>query len=201
MRRWASSFSPRRDPLAADEPWVTYPAIAWLERRLEGWMRGFEYGSGGSTLFFGRRVAAITAAEHHARWASRVREAAAAEGLGNVEVLHRPCDGPADEDGSDGYASGHLGHRGVRYESYARSIGGFEDGSLDFVFVDGRSRVACVAHAAPKVRRGGYLILDNANRRRYARAHELMGGHRSLAFRGVGPRVPWRFSTVVWRVR
>jgi len=48
---------------------------------------------------------------------------------------------------------------------------------------------------------GGYLILDNAERRRYARAHELMGRHRSLVFRGVGPRVPWRFSTVVWRVR
>jgi len=199
MRRWASSFSPRRDPLTADEPWVTYPAIAWLERRLEGWMRGFEYGSGGSTLFFGRRVGSVTAAEHHAGWASRVRTAAAAEGLGNVEVIHRPAD--SREASREAYVSRQPGHRGRSYEAYARSIDGFERGSLDFVFVDGRSRVACVAHAAPKVRRGGYLILDNADRRRYARAHELMGGHRSLVFRGVGPRVPWRFSTVVWRVR
>jgi predicted O-methyltransferase YrrM len=177
---------------------VTYPAIAWLERRLHSGMRGFEYGSGGSTLFFARRVGEITAAEHHAGWAERVREAAEEERLGNVRVLHRPADERAPS--GDVYISRHVGHRGVSYERYARSIEGFDDGSLDFVFVDGRSRVACVAHAAPKVRPGGYLILDNAERGRYEAAHRLMAGHRRLVLKGVGPRVPWRFETVVWRI-
>ena len=161
-------------------------------------MRGFEYGSGGSTLFFGRRVGEITAAEHHAGWAERVRAAAAAEGLLNVRVLHRPADETAPS--QEVYVSRHAGHRGASYERYARTIDGFDDGSLDFVFVDGRARVACVAHAVRKVRPGGYLILDNAERERYEAAHRLMEGHRRLVLRGVGPRVPWRFETVVWRV-
>ncbi len=198
MKRWVSSFAPGRDPLRADEPWVTYPAISWLMRRLDPSMRGFEFGSGGSTLFFARRVGHITAAEHHPGWAQRVRETAAEEHLANVEVIHSPADDESAED--DLYISGHLGHRGVSYERYARTIERFDDRSLDFVFVDGRSRVACVTHAARKVRRGGYLILDNAERKRYEPAHALMSRHRRLALRGVGPRVPWRFLTVVWRI-
>ena len=177
---------------------MTYPAIAWLERRLHAGMRGFEYGSGGSTLFFARRVGEIIAAEHHSGWAERVRTAAAAEGLGNVRVLHRPADEQAPSE--DVYVSRHVGHRGVSYERYARSIEMVEDGSLDFVFVDGRSRVACVAHAVAKVKAGGYVILDNAERERYSAAHRLMERHGRMDLRGVGPRVPWRFSTVVWRL-
>ena len=198
MKRWASSFAPSRDPLLADEPWVTYPAMSWLERRLDPSMRGFEYGSGGSTLFFARRVALITSAEHHEGWAQRVRRAAQHEGLANIDVIHRPPDRHAPT--RHVYLSRHTGHKDVSYEGYVRTIDAFDDRSLDFVFVDGRSRVACVSHAARKIRPGGYLILDNAERRRYAPAHRMMSRHRRLAFHGVGPRVPWRFLTVVWRL-
>lgn len=196
--QWARSFGPRRDPFTSDEPWVTYPAIAWMERTLTREMRGFEYGSGGSTLFFARRVGEITAAEHDAGWAERVRAAAVAERMSNVRVMHRAADsGPAT---SRMYLSGRLGLRGTNFETYARTIDGFDPRSLDFVFVDGRARVACVAHAVRKVRPGGYVILDNAERKRYSAAHRLMSKHRRLELRGVGPRVPWRFTTVVWRV-
>lgn len=198
MKLWLSSFAPLRDPLQADEPWVTYPAISWLLRRLTPSMRGFEFGSGGSTLFFARRVEHITAAEHHNGWAQRVRDSAHREALDNVNVIHTPPDRHAPS--RPVYQSRHYGHHGVSYESYARTIDAFDDHSLDFVFVDGRSRVACVAHAAKKVRPGGYLILDNAERRRYQPAHDMMSRHRRLDFKGVGPRVPWRFRTTVWRI-
>jgi len=198
IKRWAASFAPGRDPLVADEPWVTYPAIEWLSRRLDPSMHGFEFGSGGSTLFFARRVGHITAAEHHGGWATRVRASAAGQGLDNVNLIHRPSDRHPPT--RDFYFSRHHGHRGVSYEGYARTIDAFDDRSLDFVFVDGRSRVACVAHAARKIRPGGYLILDNADRRRYAPAHRMMSKHRRLAFRGVAPRVPWPSLTVVWRL-
>jgi hypothetical protein len=38
-----------------------------------------------------------------------------------------------------------------------------QDGSLDFVVVDGHYRQACIRAAIPKLKMGGLLLLDNSN--------------------------------------
>ena len=46
--------------------------------------------------------------------------------------------------------------------SYADQISGFPDASFDFVVVDGAERNACIRAAAPKLRPGGWMVVDNA---------------------------------------
>lgn len=43
-----------------DHPWLSPGAIAWLEQNLRPHMRGFEWGSGRSTLWLARRLTSLT---------------------------------------------------------------------------------------------------------------------------------------------
>ncbi len=56
------------------------------------------------------------------------------------------------------------------FQNYVTQIDAFPDSTFDIVLVDGRARPACLIHALPKVRRGGLLILDNAERPHYQQA-------------------------------
>ncbi|NET52429.1 MAG: hypothetical protein F6K09_28195 [Merismopedia sp. SIO2A8] len=50
-------------------------------------------------------------------------------------------------------------------ESYIGAADNFQDDSLDFVLVDGRHhRNTCAVKAVSKVKTGGVIVLDNANR-------------------------------------
>ena len=126
------------------EPWLTQEAT----RLLGGWLEpdwvGLEWGAGRSTLWFAARTAHITSVEHDARWVGRVEGRAKARGLGNVTILHRA---------GDDYG-------------YTGEVDRFEDGSLDFVLVDGLSdmRDRCALGAVPKIRPGGLLIVDDVHR-------------------------------------
>ena len=53
---------------------------------------------------------------------------------------------------------------------YAPVISEYPDETFDFILVDGRDRVQCIKCALPKLKRGGWLMLDNSERRRYAAA-------------------------------
>jgi hypothetical protein len=53
------------------------------------------------------------------------------------------------------------------FKSYACYIDKFEDGYFDIVLIDGRARPSCLKHAVSKVKKGGLLILDNAERKYY----------------------------------
>jgi hypothetical protein len=40
--------------------------------------------------------------------------------------------------------------------------------------VDGRARKACIVHAIPKIKQGGYLIIDNSDRNYYFEQNEIL---------------------------
>lgn len=65
----SSQFS---TPLSLGLPWISYPAIDFLERYLRPEMDVFEFGSGGSTVYFSSRVGSVTAVEEDAKWATLV---------------------------------------------------------------------------------------------------------------------------------
>jgi hypothetical protein len=46
---------------------------------------------------------------------------------------------------------------------YVASCDQIENASLDFVIVDGHYRTHCVRHMVPKIKPGGYLLLDDSN--------------------------------------
>jgi hypothetical protein len=84
-----------RTSLELEIPWCSYKAIDFLSDYLRPDMHVFEYGSGGSTLFFMRRVMHITSIEPHAVWYENVRKAV--EDNANVDLRRRgEVDRPQD---------------------------------------------------------------------------------------------------------
>ena len=61
-----------RSPLDLEIPWFSYAAIDFLDTFLKPHMVGFEYGSGGSTLFLSRRIKFLYSVEDNPDWYERV---------------------------------------------------------------------------------------------------------------------------------
>lgn len=195
-RRWLQSLLPGHTPFGDGLPWITFRAIDWLDAYLKPGMSVFEYGAGGSTLYFAQRVARVISVEHDAGFFAVVKALLKERGLSNCALqLHepKPCDGS-----SRPFASFQPKYSGMCFESYVKAIDEFPDDHFDLVLVDGRARLACVERAAKKIRRGGALVLDNTDRPGYAGAYEIMRKARRLDFAGL---TPWNIEvskTTVW---
>lgn len=187
-----------------EAPWLVYSAIHELSRRIKGDWSVFEYGSGGSTLYFAGRCARMISVEHDPKWYIRVRDELERRGLEHCTILlHLPestRDRTADPSDPQAYVSGKLGYGRSTFERYVRAIDACPDGSLDLVVVDGRSRPACLAHALPKLRPGGLLVLDDAQRERYRAIRDRLdrSGWRVQVFRGPRDLFPLPTETCIW---
>jgi hypothetical protein len=194
--RWRRSF--RSSPLADGVPWIPFRATEWLSSYLQSDMTVFEYGSGGSTLFFAERVQTLVSVEHDPQWHSKVASRLRERGVNNVSYLL--CEPRKDgEPILDGYRHDFPG---VSFADYVKSIDAYPDGSLDLVLVDGRARVACMARALPKIRPGGYLVLDNASDPDWAGCLEVMTpyGYPRRDFYSIAPYAPGRWRTSAWQI-
>lgn len=162
-----------------DQPWLCFEAIERLGAWLRPGMQVFEWGSGGSTLFFAERAASVRSVEHDRAWYEVVRERLARRGAARCDlrlVEPDPAAGPpADPADPHGNASGDARFRAASFARYVNAIAEVADGSLDLVLVDGRARPSCCRAAMPKVRPGGLLVLDNAEVPYYDAARRLLG--------------------------
>lgn len=197
--RWLQSVLPGHSPLGDEVPWITFRAMDWLDAYLRPHMKVFEYGAGGSTIYFAKRVKAVASVEHDAGFFEIVRSMLRERGLDNCELeLHepQPC-----EEGSRPFSSFQPKYVGMCFESYVKAIDRYPDGHFDLVLVDGRARIACVERAAKKIKAGGALVLDNTDRPGYARAYQMMANNKCRDFPGL---TPWNMEvsqTTVWTVQ
>lgn len=195
VRQWIESRRMTDYLLRKPSPWLSLPAIRWLRRFLAGrrGLRVFEYGSGGSTLFWLRHGCECVSIEHDARWSATVRTWVGVRA--KLDLRHVPPQPDASErfdpanpslyqSSSPEFARHHFRH-------YVEQIDDFPDAHFDLVVVDGRSRPACVAHAVVKVRAGGVLVLDNADRPHYLRhVQASLAGFERRSFVGALPTLP-----------
>jgi hypothetical protein len=65
-----NSVNRRGDPI----PWLTYPAIAFLDGLNLSNKSVFEFGSGYSTAYFNRRAKSVVTVEHNPEWRDRIIE-------------------------------------------------------------------------------------------------------------------------------
>ena len=145
------SLGATRSALGDTQPWLTFRAIRWLDTNLEPTMRVFEYGSGGSTLFFANRVRDVVSVEHDPEWHARSSGAIAAHGIRNCTYLLRPPQRVPELR----LISTDRAYAGMDFTDYVTAIDAYPDESFDLVSVDGRARTACVLAAIPKARPGG----------------------------------------------
>lgn len=198
LHDWLESISGGPGPFEIGIPWMTYGAIHWLEQILSRRTTLFEYGSGGSTIFFAHRVAQIVSVEHDAGWYEQVRQRLNSEKLNNCEY-HLRAPGPEVPDAV--YGPGKFNTTDPRlsrqsFEAYVRSIEAYPDKHFDVIVVDGRSRASCLAIAIPKLKPEGWLVLDNSEREEYQPATNALPTKLRRDFCGVGPvnAHPWMTS-------
>jgi hypothetical protein len=166
-------------------------------------MTVFEYGAGGSTLWFARHAKHVVTVEHNPAWADAVEQALGADGLVNAEVVRVlpevSCATPEDISDPFAYFSSDEALAGYRFRNYASFIDKYPEHAFDVVSVDGRARPSCIYHGHARVKRGGYLILDNSDRPAYHPAYRFLSGWEVYAFAGPGPYSDYQWETTVWR--
>jgi hypothetical protein len=189
--RWLCSL--RESYLIDTEiPWITFDAITHLEKYLKRDINVFEYGSGGSTLFWLRHHAICTSVEHDSHWFSLIHDRVGQSPQLNYRlVLPETNDLPnPNKDVADPqqYLSASPPFENHTFRSYVKQIDDSPDNFFDVVLIDGRARPACIAHSTTKIKVGGLLILDNAERSYYtAKTRSYLDGFQRKTFFGVGP--------------
>ena len=184
-------------------PWLTYGAIGFIEAHIEKDWSVFEWGSGGSTLYFlDKGVKWLTTIEHDWSWMIKLPIIGAV----CISLKHIPPE-PAglgiNPCYPEDYYSSDIEFKSHKFEKYAKAIDDFKDESLQLVLVDGRARPSCVKHAIPKVAKGGYLVLDNSERLHYFIAQGLLKepDWKIYRFAGHGPYSDTEWETTIYQKR
>jgi hypothetical protein len=204
---WRRSVASHSSPLAQQTPWITFPAIRILERALKQDMRVYEFGAGGSTIFFARRVREVVSVEHDPAWFERVKAALEAGGHHNcrlelIEPVALPNSQPNDPADPDHYATDDATFRRHSFERYVKSIEEFPDACFDVILIDGRSRPSCFKHSLKKIRPDGLIVWDNTDRAYYQPAMRLAPANLEfLDFPGPTPHLGFFSRTSIWRGR
>jgi hypothetical protein len=180
-----------------DLPWWTYPAIdevdAFLAAR-SGDARIFEYGSGASSVWLGRRAKEVHSVEHSGEFDDFLRPALAEVPSVHLRHVEAPQRGEAAR-----VQSQRFGHEGLDFADYVASIDDV-GGQFDLVVVDGRARAACLRQAIPHLAPDGVIVFDNSNRSRYQEAI-LTSGLAATRHRGWVPSLPYQSETTLLRHR
>jgi hypothetical protein len=200
--RWFSSFRPVRSLVGEAKPWIPFEAANWLEHYLKPHMKVFEYGSGGSTIFFAERVAEVTSIEHDQQWHAQVSRALVQRGISNCSCeLHvpRPIAGsPSAINDSQSSRFIYDDYYAATVHEYVEAIDVYPDRTFDLVLVDGRVRTECIQYALPKIKPGGYLMLDNSNNADVAEIIRKPQTYPHKEFRGIAPGwPPTRWSNTI----
>ncbi|KAF0811510.1 hypothetical protein IGB42_04042 [Andreprevotia sp. IGB-42] len=171
---WLQSYTSRSsvDRHGDPVPWITYPAIDFLDRRLHQHLDVFEFGCGNSTLWLSKKTRAVHSVEHDADWFQKIK----ATLPGNAFLQYVPLEYDGD---------------------YCRSV---LNGKWHVIFVDGRDRVNCIKHALHALTTDGIVILDNSDRKNYGDALEVLAdsGFRQLPFTGLAPITPHISETSIF---
>ncbi|MCU0390382.1 MAG: hypothetical protein MUE81_04640 [Thermoflexibacter sp.] len=180
-----------------------------MDKIIKPSMKVFEFGAGGSSIFFANKVQKIISVEHDKSWFTNVEVEIAKRKLTNwegycVEPVFLESDiGSTNIADPKQYLSGDLQYKNFSFKSYASYIEKYDDNFFDMVFVDGRSRPSCLMHSFNKVKKGGYLVLDNADIDYYLTHFnkDILNGSFKLIFDkyGAGPYSSLFWETVVWQ--
>ena len=156
-------------------PWLSPTSILFFKKYLEKDMVGAEFGSGSSTLFFAPRISKLYSVEHNEEWYNLINEKL--KGLNSSNVDYRfVLQNDKSDFVDDVFDLEEKRDFEIRrdYVNYFRALNDIQDHSLDFAIVDGRARTECCHEILPKIKKGGILILDNSERKRYELVFEQL---------------------------
>ena len=182
-----------KDLVAERIPWVVYEAADWLRETVKPDWDIFEWGSGGSTTFFLSLGADVVSVEHDPKWFAKVKAATS-----TCDKWSGHCLPP--KIGGGGALAPSMRHPGC-FNDYVQAFLRTQpwDAVWDLVFVDGRARNHCAKLAAPRIKPGGWLVLDNSDRADYKPTFDLLRDWAMVEFHGHGPLSDILWKTTMWR--
>lgn len=154
-------------------PWYTYPAIEFIENKLNKNFRVFEFGSGNSTLWFSERVLQVVCVESNSEWFSYLQENISS----NVEL------------------------NWIEEENkYASKIFEYPKEYFDIIAIDGINRNKCAESAISRLKQNGFIIFDNTDDRKYNPGIEILSkkGFKRIDFYGLIPSYTYKNCTSVF---
>lgn len=174
-------------------PWYTWDCVHWLEEWLKPDMQVWEWGSGGSTLFFAQRVARVVSVEHDGACADKLRESLREFDLeSKVELLVIPPEKghiAEYESRDDAFLNTH------NFRRYAQVIRDYD--TFDLVAVDGRARNGCMKEGIAHVKQA--ILMDDIERKYYVRGADLVPREwKRTVYWGHGPYHWPEWGTSVW---
>ena len=173
---WFRSFAEEApvDVEGTPLPWLTYPAIEFIKKRNNKDLSVFEYGCGGSTLWWAARVREVVSVEHDEKWYKNI----ASKVPDNVFISHIE-----------------LEYGG----NYSKKIAEFNN-KFDIVVIDGRDRVNCAFHCLDALKPDGVIIWDNSDRLEYRDGYTFLleHGFNKIEFVGMCPVVNFKTETAVF---
>lgn len=122
-------------------PWIAPAAVLFLNDYLSDpvGLVALDFGSGGSTIFYGARCERVTAIEmEQPGWVKLVREALLEQELTNVDLIS-----------TDGLAGA------------LAKVSELADASFDVISIDSMKRQECLQASIKKLKPRGILVLDN----------------------------------------
>lgn len=167
---WKKSFL---DGFSQDEngnalPWMTYPAIKFLQNNLGKDHTIFEFGCGASTLFFAQQVKKVVSLETNQKWFAIVNKLLIQATCNNVEITLL----------QDGLTN-HL------YENFAKNL----TEKFDFIIVDSLKRFECIKNSITALKPQGSIVLDDSERKNYQKIFDFLAkkNFTKQDFQGIAP--------------
>ena len=152
-------------------PWLSPTSIEFFKEYLNGTQTGAEFGSGSSTVFFAPRLKHFVSVEHYKPWFDKVIGLLSERNIPNVDYLFIEKQEPDSTLDTEQMFPQITGLEGYEYRkdyiNYFQALSTYPDEHFDFILVDGRARPECVFSSISKLKKGGLMILDNSERKRY----------------------------------
>jgi len=166
----------RHEYLAAVDtvPWLPYEAILFLDSIIEHDWKIFEWGAGASTFWLAQRCEKIFSIETEEKWTDIVKALIKKYGFDNIDLKCIPPEDDPSLPTDFRKPNSYRNDKGLCHEKYVKEILRHPDQSFDLVYVDGRARPSCLIACLPKVRTGGYILLDNTDHKKYWMAMKMM---------------------------
>lgn len=166
---WTKSFL---EGFSQDEngnavPWMSYPAIEFLQSYLNENHEVFEFGCGASTFFFSKRVKKVVGIETNDKWLSIIKD-----------KLPHNCENVEINFMSDGLTNS-------AYENFPKNCGQ----KFDLIIIDSLKRFECAKNVLDALKPKGAVILDDSERKNYKKIFDFFSENKftQTDFFGIAP--------------
>lgn len=123
-------------------PWINPAAMMYLESFVRPTWSVFEWGSGGSSIWWARHCTRVVTVEHRWGWHRWVTRTARALKLRNLEIIRAS----------------------VENGDYVGVISRVKNPKFDCIVIDGEERMACLKAARGHLNSRGVILLDDSQR-------------------------------------